>query len=230
MVLQIILLAIFLHFFGQPAVEKFLKKDVMVVETKKDTDGIPLPAITISGLADPDVPCFSQNLSTRCIETNTLNLSESLEGILLGYGKKQKISLDENVVSEDFTSVWAGRQYTLELPLKIGPDYLEDQFILLLAQRIVHIYIHDPGFFIVNSNPVGPPAERIIFDVKANASNFYQSIGLTEMEELDVPADPCNDDHSYNFNACVQTSVAKQVGAWLLSSFKSCESKKYSLM
>ena len=53
MVLQIILLAIFLHFFGQPAVEKFLKKDVMVVETKKDTDGIRLG----HAVADPCGSC-----------------------------------------------------------------------------------------------------------------------------------------------------------------------------
>ena len=101
MVLQIILLAIFLHFFGQPAVDKFLRKDVMVVETKKDTDGIPLPAITISGLADPDVPCFSQNLSTRCIETNTHNLSENLEGMLLGYGKRQEITLGRDCCTQN---------------------------------------------------------------------------------------------------------------------------------
>ena len=172
LVLQIILLAIFLHFFGLPAVEKYLKHEVMLVETRKDTDGISLPAITISGLVDLEVPCFSQNLSIGCIETNTHNLPEILQGILLGYGKKQAIILDQNQVSEEFTSVWAGRQYTLNLPLRIGPDYLEDQFILLLAPRIVRIYLHDPDFFIFNQNPAGPPANRLRFDAKVNGSSF----------------------------------------------------------
>ena len=121
-------------------------------------------------------------------------------------------SLDQNVISEDFTSVWAGRQYTINLPLKTGLDYHEDQFILFLAPKTVWIYLHDPEFFIFNSNPVvGPPAERIQLDVKRNESNLYRTIGLTEMKELDVPADPCNDDQSYNFNSCVRISVAKQV-------------------
>ena len=34
---------------------------------------------------------------------------------------------------------------------------------------------------------------------------------MTEVNELDVPADPCNSDQSYNFHACVKTSIAKQV-------------------
>ena len=212
LVLQIILLAIFLHFFGLPAVEKYLKRDVMLVETREDTDGISLPAITISGLVDQDVPCFSQNLSTGCIEANTRNLSEILKGVLLGFEKKEAITLDQNVVSEDFTSVWAGRQFTLNLPFKIGPDYREDQFILVLAPSIVRIYLHDPNFFIFNQNPAGPPANRMQFDGSENGSSIFRTLGLTEVTELNVPEDPCNDDQSYNFNSCVRISIAKQVG------------------
>ena len=37
LLLQILLLAAFLHFFGLPAVEKYDRKEVMVVETTKDT-------------------------------------------------------------------------------------------------------------------------------------------------------------------------------------------------
>ena len=110
-----ILLAIFLHFFGVPAIVKYLKHDVMVVETRVDTDGISVPAITISGSVDEDVPCFSQNLSIGCIEANTYNLSEILKGVMLGAVKKEEIPLEQNVVSEDFTSVWAGRQSQLAI-------------------------------------------------------------------------------------------------------------------
>ena len=214
LVLQMILLAIFLHFFGLPAIVKYLKHDVMIVETRVDTDGIFLPAITISGLVDENVPCYSQNLSIDCIEANTYNLSEFLKGVLLGFGKNEAISLDQNVVSEDFTSVKFGRQYTLNLPLKIGPDYLEDQVILLLAPRFVRIYLHDPNFFIFNQNPAGPPANRVQFDGKVNGRHLFRTLGLTEVTELNVPADPCNDDQSYNFNSCVRMSIAKQVSSY----------------
>ena len=47
---QLILLTTFLYFFGLPAIETYGKKEVMVVEKKRDTDGIPFPAITIAAL------------------------------------------------------------------------------------------------------------------------------------------------------------------------------------
>ena len=47
LILQILLLAIFFQFFGLPAIEKYHKKDVMIVKTVKDTEGNPLPAISL---------------------------------------------------------------------------------------------------------------------------------------------------------------------------------------
>ena len=41
--LQILLLVIFLYFFGLPALERFQRKEVMMVDTEKDTGGIYLP-------------------------------------------------------------------------------------------------------------------------------------------------------------------------------------------
>ena len=46
--LQIFLLAMFLHFFGVPAVKKYFKREVMVVKTTKDTKGLPAPSISVS--------------------------------------------------------------------------------------------------------------------------------------------------------------------------------------
>ena len=45
--LQVVLLATFLAFFGVPALRKYQRAEVMVVESVKDTDGIELPSITI---------------------------------------------------------------------------------------------------------------------------------------------------------------------------------------
>ena len=46
LLLQILLLAIFHNFFGLPAIEKYHKKEVYLVNTLRNTEGIPLPAIT----------------------------------------------------------------------------------------------------------------------------------------------------------------------------------------
>lgn len=209
--LQLLLLSIFLYFFGLPAIGKYLKQDVMVVEMKIDTGGIPLPAITISGSAASDIPCFSRNLTTSCIEANTYNLAQNLKDIILGFTRKESISLDRKILSEDFTSFFAGRHYTLNLPLVIGPDDTLDQFFLLLAPGLVRIHLHDPGFYIFNQNPAGPPMERLQFNVKKNMTSIYRMLGMAEMNELNVPSDPCNEDEAYNFNSCVRKSLAMQV-------------------
>ena len=203
------LFAIFFNFFGLPAIDKYLEKEVMLVETRKDTDGIPLPAITLSSYVDSNVSCFKQNLSTECIKENTHNLSESLRGILLGYSKKQSLNLEEKFVSEDFM-ISTGRYYTLHLPMKIGPDDDKDQIFLLLAPKFVRIFLHDPHYFLFSEHPMGPVTERTIFDMSKRGSHFRR-LALTDVVELNTPLDPCNDDQSYNFNFCVQKSITQQV-------------------
>ena len=45
---QVFLFTTFVNFFGVPAVERFAKKGVMIVNSMKDTNGIPIPAITLA--------------------------------------------------------------------------------------------------------------------------------------------------------------------------------------
>ena len=37
-------------------------------------------------------------------------------------------------------------------------------------------------------------------------------LGLTEVEELDLPEDPCKTDPDFNFQACVRKSLSSRVG------------------
>ena len=48
--LQIALLGIFLVFFGFPAVDKYQKKETIIVSSEKFTNGIEAPALTIMGI------------------------------------------------------------------------------------------------------------------------------------------------------------------------------------
>ena len=218
LLLQILLLAIFWHFFGLTAIEKYQKREVMVVETSKETDGIPVPAITI-GIARDAVfekqlnnSCFSLNASvTSCIQSKTLNVSKILKNVLLGYKNTKTLYLGENEIIEDFTASRAGRLFTLNLPLKIGPDDYKDQLFLSLKTKFVKIMLHDPNYFIFNDNPVGLPTAMTVFDVETMFKHYHR-LALTEVQELDLPTDPCNNDQSYNFNSCVKRSLARQVG------------------
>ena len=217
LLLQILLLATFLHFFGLPAIEKYQKKEVMVVETTEYTDGIPLPAITL--LFSYDAPenqkyrsCYHLNVSVEdCLETNTPSVSSILKKVLFGYEKEETLFLGENEIIGDLAAARAGPIFTLRLPgLKIGPNDDETQFFLFLAPTFVHLMLHDPNFFILNNNPYGLPTVTTAFDA-ATMFSHYHRIALSEIRELDLPTDPCNNEQSYDFNSCVRRSLATQV-------------------
>ena len=89
-VFQLILLATFLYFFGLPAIDTYLKKDVIVVEKKRDTDGIPFPAITLAAVSQDELDiCYklSDGSIERCIENNSPN-SQSCKMSILLHGAK----------------------------------------------------------------------------------------------------------------------------------------------
>ena len=71
------------------------------------------------------------------------------------------------------------------------------------------LFIHDPKYFLVNYNSLEFP---IIYLKVKKAPNCYYKLKLTEVEELDLPEDPCNTDPDYNFQACVRESLSSQVG------------------
>ena len=78
-----------------------------------------------------------------------------------------------------------------------------------LAPTIVTVMLHDLNIFILNENPNGIPAALTKFN--ATMFSHYHRIALSEIQELDLPTDPCNNDQNYNFNSCVRRSLAKQV-------------------
>ena len=109
LIVQVSLLIAFLHFFGIPAIARFAKKGVVVVETARDTDGIPIPAITLAAFGQiTDDACFHKNASIEdCFEKNTLNRSDILKSVILGYRRQQKINLTQELqVGLEDTSLW----------------------------------------------------------------------------------------------------------------------------
>ena len=216
LIVQLFLLAAFLHFFGFPAVARFAKKCVMVVETEKDTDGIPFPALTLVSVGQiTDDTCFWKNESIEdCIEENTLNLSDIIKSSHLGFTRQKKISLTQEFVREDFTSVWAGRYYTLNLPMKIGPNSTYQFFLGLNSNLTCSVFVHDPKYFIFNFNPIALPSIMRKFTTTTKKPNsWYYSLQLTEVNKLNLPSSPCNDDHSYNFHSCLRRSISAKVFA-----------------
>ena len=195
LLLHILLLLIFLQFFGLPAISKYHQKDVMIVESTIDTEGIPLPAISLMFAASaPEIQkyrsCYQFNVSIiDCLETNAPNVSTILKKILFGYKKKKTLYLSKNNLATSIGPIIgpnsAGIIYTMNLPLKIGPNDMDTQFFLFLAPAFVNVMLHDPNFFIYNDNPYGVPTATQVFDVGTQYSH-YRRIAMSEMQELDI--------------------------------------------
>ena len=212
---QLSLFLAFLFFFGLPAIEKYRRKDIMVVEHTKFTNGIPAPAITITVVDQIHFDfesCTNLNVSLmdNCIDANSKNWSQVLKGIVLGFERKESLNLTKDVVREDFTQLF-GKYFTLNMTFKIGPDDLADQmYVLLYPGFLYQIHIHDPNFFIYNENPAALPMMLKHFDTRTVNTHFYR-LDLTEMNELDQPEDPCNSTPDYNFQECIKESVSSKV-------------------
>ena len=111
--------------------------------------------------------------------------------------------------TEDFEVAWPGRVQTLEIERRIGPnDGIDQQFVLLNCGFTYKIYIHDPEYFVSNTNPVGLPTLRLKLNPNQTFNHFYR-LALTEVEELDLPEDPCNTDLEYNFHGCIKESLSR---------------------
>ena len=214
--LQVILLATFLFFFGLPAIKTYQKKEVMVVESKRDSNGIPFPAITISAwIQEQPGKCYdihqSAKATEKCIEENSLTISNLFKGIIRGFDGQLSLNVSKDMWTEDSTNYWAGRYYTLNFPLTIGPNEETDQIFILLSNisLFYQLFIHDPKFFFYSDNP-GFPMEVREFSTRSSDNHYYR-ISLVEMNELDVPSDPCFTGLDSNFNECVKRKVAQKV-------------------
>ena len=135
---ELILFATFLQFFGFPAIERYRKKEVMVVEQRRDTDGLPFPAVTITvGTQLEPKLCYELDDGSieRCITNKSLNSSDLLKGVLIG-SNGVSFNLTEDLLTEDSTQLLNGRYYTLTLPaLTIGPNAEEDLVYILLSPQ-----------------------------------------------------------------------------------------------
>ena len=92
------------------------------------------------------------------------------------------------------------KYFTINIGDRIGPDYRKEQLFLELfcMNDKYEVFVHDPRFFTMNWIPVAFPVKYRTLLVNKIESHFYSMV-MTEVEELNLPQDPCNEDEKYNF-------------------------------
>ena len=226
LIIQFWLLGLFMHIFGLPALKRFNDKKVVVVTSSRQSGGTPAPAVTIA-VAGKDnngwkekalffefVQIICKNANTTvidCIESQTYNLSEIVTSVKLGLGKYDT-QLQEPW-KEDFSNAFAGRTYTLDIPKNLRVNAISENplRIVLQANLSYDLYIHDPKFFFVSRNP-DPVYPVVHKKVDPKDLPYYYPFTLTEVEELNVPHDPCNEDPDYNYRECIRESFSRRIG------------------
>ena len=217
--LQVILLIIFIWYFGFPALERYNENKVIVVTSRKATEGIASPYLTffvqnpvhktgwkkrlVGSNGTSVINSYCQGLEGEqiyiCIRNKTYTFEEGIKDILLGSTARRSLLGDRNWNS-DFQITPKGQSYTIQIPRKLTPNYFKDQIIIELNKSLNYIiYIHDKDFYISNENPYGLKMPRIKLHPSTDPTPYYYNLVLTLHEELNVPEDPCNADLGYNF-------------------------------
>ena len=129
------------------------------MKTKKDTSGLPAPSVTVTVMPSnrsEKAKCFdSAGSIEKCIEATTYSRGRTLHDVVLGFTRRESIGEEDDFYTEDYTASLTGRQYSFDLPFTIGTNGNDEQlFLFLLPDHVYTIFLHDPHYFVYNTNPV----------------------------------------------------------------------------
>ena len=128
-----------------------------------------------------------------------------ISDVFLGWGNRTSLIGREDLIIEGFAPITSRAKYfTINVGDRIGPDYHKEQLFVELYRNNTsyEVFIHDPRFFTMNWIPVAFPRLYRAVVLEKHPSHFYSMI-LTEVEELNLPQDPCNEDETYNFQVFI---------------------------
>ena len=80
------------------------------------------------------------------------------------------------------------------------------------------VYVHDPKFFFISSNPLTIPTfeKTFKFPKRKKKTIYYdqQYINIISHKRMNRNDAPCEEDPDYNFKECVRRSVRREVGCF----------------
>ena len=89
------------------------------------------------------------------------------------------------------------------------PNVDEDMLFFELKSNVkldYTIFIHDPKYFSFNENPIASPTIMKRMQGVKKDSIVYK-LELTEVNQLNLPDNPCNSDPDYSFEGCIREGL-----------------------
>ena len=166
-----LLFCLFFYMYGLPAWKKLKQQSTIVIKTRENTNGIQAPSITIASINkatgfgwenitqqtkhENTLVHQCQNYSSveACLASETYQWHQFINDTLLGFKNKLSLLNNKDVWVPDFTYASYGRLFTFHPNLRIGPQPWKEQIIISLNKGYNYeIFVHEPNFFILNTN------------------------------------------------------------------------------
>ena len=115
----------------------------------------------------------------NCFNQRTFSRSDFLNDVLLGYSRKTSLLNNDLLSIHESLDIVSGKYYTLQLDKNINPNYKESMLFILLKYGFVYkIWVHDPKYFALTTNPAYLHFLLEIFDAD-KTENYYFNLLLT---------------------------------------------------
>ena len=232
-----LLLVLFMVFFGIPSIQKYQNKETIFLSSKKLTNGIEAPAVTIIALNNntsygwktksnqtssvmgrytytfllDHCKEINQTDLETCISEDSFGLTDFLTTATFGMTVSSQGELNRSSWREDMDTTSNGRHFTWNPKKLISPVVEHFMFLTLFRNVNFFIFVHDIDFYFISTNPLGTAIA--FWEFKGNSmSNHYQEITLIKHKRLNLDHQPCEEAKDYRFTTCVMESLAAKVG------------------
>ena len=127
-----------------------------------------------------------------------------INDVFLGWAPIRASLLErEDLIVEGLAPFFSNRAkyFTINIGDRIGLNYTKDQlFVELFYKHKYEVIVHDPRFFLWSWITVAFPF--LLRTIEQSEKIGYPLV-LTEVEQLNRPQDPCNEDKKYNFQVFI---------------------------
>ena len=232
--LYCLFLILFMVFFGIPSIQKYQSKETIFLSSRKWTNGIEAPAVTLIALSNNT----GYGWKTKTNQTSSLN-GRFTNSFLLDHCKEiNQTDLEDCILKDSFgltdfltmatfdmrkgvlnTSAWTedmdmtanGRLFTWS-PQKLISPVMEHFMVMTVYKNFrLCISVHDTDYYFISSSPFGTALALWEFDGNS-MTNHYQELTLVMHKKLNLDHQPCEESKDYRFITCVMESLAQQVG------------------